>query len=138
MEIDHGFVTTQSALDVPSVVERLEQIVAARGMTVFARFDHAANAHEVGLELRPTTVVVFGDARVGTKLMLAAQTIAIELPLRVLVWSDGAGQTWLGYNDPSSLARRHGLAADALSVKMGAALADLVQQAAHGATGRSP
>ena len=80
-----------------------------KGLTVFARTDHAAGAAEVGLQLRPTAVLVFGNAKGGTPLMQAAQTVGIDLPLKVLVWQDAAGKTWLSYNDPGWIAKRHGL-----------------------------
>jgi uncharacterized protein (DUF302 family) len=90
-------------------MNRLEAAVKAKGLTVFARIDHAAGAAEVGLSLRPTEILIFGNARGGTPLMQAAQTIGIDLPLKALVWQDASGSTWLSYNDPSWLAKRHGL-----------------------------
>jgi uncharacterized protein (DUF302 family) len=81
----------------------------AKGMAVFARIDHAAGAAEVGLSLRPTELLVFGSPKGGTPLMQSAQTIGIDLPLKALVWQDASGKTWLSYNDPSWLAKRHGL-----------------------------
>ncbi len=94
-------------------MDRLVAAVTARGMAVLARIDHAAAAAHAGLELRPTEVLVFGNPRAGTPLMQAAQTIGIDLPLKALVWQDAAGETWLGYNDPAWLARRHGAEAGA-------------------------
>ena len=88
---------------------RLEAEVKAKGMTVFARVDHTAGAEAVGLALRPTDLLIFGAAKGGTPLMQAAQTIGIDLPLKALVWQDGSGATWLAYNDPEWLAKRHGL-----------------------------
>jgi uncharacterized protein (DUF302 family) len=88
-------------------------------MTVFARIDHAAGAAEVGLSLRPTAVLIFGNARGGTPLMQAGQTIGIDLPLKVLVWLDEAADTWLAYNNPGWLAKRHGLG-DAAQQAVGA------------------
>ena len=82
------------------------------GLTVFARIDHAAGAAEVGLSLRPTELLVFGNAKGGTPLMQAAQTIGIDLPLKALVWQDASGGTWLSYNDPSWLAKRHALGSE--------------------------
>jgi uncharacterized protein (DUF302 family) len=89
-------------------MDRLVAAVTNRGMTILARIDHAAAAAGVGMELRSTEVVLFGNPRAGTPLMQAAQTIGIDLPLRALVWQDEKGATWLGYNDPEWLARRHG------------------------------
>jgi uncharacterized protein (DUF302 family) len=88
--------------------DRLAAAINARGMALMARIDHAAAAAKVGLELRPTEVLLFGSPRVGSQMMQSVQTVGIDLPLRVLVWQDAAGATWLGYNDPGWIARRHG------------------------------
>ncbi len=90
-------------------MNRIEAEVKAKGMTVFARIDHAAGAAGVGMSLRPTELLIFGNAKGGTPLMQSAQTIGIDLPLKALVWQDASGNTWLSYNDPSWLAKRHGL-----------------------------
>jgi uncharacterized protein (DUF302 family) len=90
-------------------MNRLEAEVSAKGMTVFARIDHAAGAAAVGLSLRPTELLIFGNARGGTPLMELAQTVGIDLPLKALVWQDASGITWLSYNDPHWFAKRHGL-----------------------------
>jgi len=92
-----------------AVMDRLAVSVAAHGMTVFARIDHAAAAKEVEMVLPPTEVLIFGNPNGGTPLMQAAQTLGIDLPLKALVWQDNAGKTWLGYNDPRWLAERHGV-----------------------------
>ena len=94
-------------------MNRLEAAVKARGITVFARIDHAAGAAEVELPLRPTELLIFGSAKGGTPLMQAIQTIGIDLPLKALVWQDGADKTWLAYNDPGWLAQRHALGHEA-------------------------
>ena len=104
-----GLTTLRSGVGAKETANRLEAEVKARGLTVFARIDHAAGAAEVGLPLRPTELIIFGNARGGTPLMQAAQTIGIDLPLKALVWEDASGSTWLSYNDPSWLAKRHGL-----------------------------
>ncbi|MDR3464826.1 MAG: DUF302 domain-containing protein [Xanthobacteraceae bacterium] len=104
-----GVVTKPSGAGPAETLERLDAAIRARGMTVFARIDHAAGAREAGLSLRPTTVVIFGNAVAGTPLMQAAQTIGIDLPLRGLVWQDAAGATFVSFNDPAWLAARHGL-----------------------------
>jgi len=82
-------------------------------MTIFARIDHRAGAAAAGLPLRPTELLIFGNARGGTPLMQEEQTIGIDLPLKMLAWEDAAGKTWLSYNEPAWLAERHGLAAQA-------------------------
>jgi uncharacterized protein (DUF302 family) len=114
-----GLSSIQSSFGSKETMERLATEIQARGMTVFARIDHAAGAAEVGLTLRPTELIIFGNARGGTPLMQASQTTGIDLPLKVLVWEDTAGKTWLSYNEPSWIARRYGVAnADAIVSKM--------------------
>jgi uncharacterized protein (DUF302 family) len=104
-----GLTTVASSLGVRETMDRLVAAVAAKGLTVFARIDHAAGAAAVGLPLRATELLVFGNAKGGTPLMQAAQTTGIDLPLKALVYEDAAGKVWLAYNDPAWLARRHGL-----------------------------
>ena len=108
-----GLTTLPSKFGPDETLTRLEAAVTAKGMAVFARIDHAAGAAEVGLSLAPTTLLIFGAARGGTPLMLADQTVGIDLPLKALVWRGGSGRTWLSYDDPAWIARRHGLGAEA-------------------------
>jgi uncharacterized protein (DUF302 family) len=122
MAVD-GLTSIASRFGPNETMNRLEAEVKARGMTVFARIDHAAGAVEAGLSLRPTEVLIFGNAKTGTPLMQAVQTIAIDLPLKALVWQDASGDTWLSYNDPAWLARRHRLGHDAEAVIGGMAVA---------------
>jgi uncharacterized protein (DUF302 family) len=104
-----GLTTIKSSHGPHETMNRLETAVKAKGMTVFARIDHSAGASAAGLSLNPTEVLIFGDARGGTPLMQSVQTIGIDLPLKALVWQDPSGDTWLSYNDPAWLAKRHGL-----------------------------
>ena len=104
-----GLTTLKSSFGPADTMDRLERAVTERGMTVFAHVDHAAGATAVGLSLRPTDLLIFGNAKGGTPLMQSAQTIGIVLPLKALVWQDASGVTWLSYNDPHFLAQRHGL-----------------------------
>jgi uncharacterized protein (DUF302 family) len=104
-----GLITVPSRFGPKETMDRLENEIKASGLTIFARVDHAAGAAEVGLTLRPTELLIFGNARGGTPLMQANQTIGIDLPLKALVWQDELGKTWLSYNDPSWLAKRHAL-----------------------------
>lgn len=90
-------------------MDRLQAAIEAQHMTVFARLDHAAGAAAAGLTLRPTKLIIFGNARGGTPLMQSMQTSGIDLPLKALVWQDAAGQTWLSYNEPGWIAQRHEL-----------------------------
>ena len=135
MPVD-GLVRVASALSPKDTMDRVEVEIAARGMTIFARVDHAGGAEAVGLPLPPTELLVFGNARGGTPLMQAVQTIGIDLPLKILVWQEADGRTWLGYNDPEWLARRHGLSSqvEATTKAMRVAL-DAIAQAATGSRG---
>jgi uncharacterized protein (DUF302 family) len=126
-----GLTTIASRFGPKETMDRLEAEIRAKGMTVFARIDHAAGAAEAGLELRPTELIIFGNARGGTPLMEASQTAGIDLPLKALVWQDGAGKTWLSYNEPSGIVQRHGLGIRAEIVdKMAAALSAISRKAA--------
>jgi uncharacterized protein (DUF302 family) len=107
-----GLTTVRSNYGPKDTMSRLEAEVKARGMTVFAHIDHAAGASAIGLPLRPTDLLILGNAKGGTPLMQSVQTIGIDLPLKILVWQDAAGSTWLSYNDPSWFAKRHGLGGD--------------------------
>jgi uncharacterized protein (DUF302 family) len=100
-------ITVSSRYGAKDTANRFAAGVEARGMTVFARIDHAAGAAEVGLPLRPTELLVFGNAKGGTPLMQSNQTIGIELPLKALVWQDASGKTWISYQD-MDLLPRHG------------------------------
>jgi uncharacterized protein (DUF302 family) len=120
-----GLTTIGSSLGPKDTMDRLEAMVQARGMSVFARVDHAAGASSVGLPLRPTEVLIFGNPVGGTPLMQAVQTIGLDLPLKALVWQDESGDTFLSYNDPVWLAERHGITGEPMTVaaKLSAALA---------------
>ena len=107
-----GLITVRSNYGPKDTMNRLAAEVEARGMTVFAHIDHAAGAAAVGLPMRPTDLLIFGNAKGGTPLMQSVQTTGIDLPLKILVWQDAADSTWLSYNDPSWLAKRHGLGPD--------------------------
>jgi len=133
---EDGLVTVASRYSVDEAFDRLEAEVKARGIAVFARIDHGAGAASVGLALRPTQLLIFGNPKAGTPLMQSNQAIGIDLPLKILGWQDAGGNVWLTYNDPRWLARRHrlgadtGAAVDALAV----VLADLAKVA--GAAGK--
>jgi uncharacterized protein (DUF302 family) len=104
-----GLTTIRSRYGPEETMNRFEAEVRARGMSAFAHIDHAAAAAAVGLSLRPTELLIFGNARGGTPLMESVQTTGIDLPLKVLVWQDASGITWLSYNDPAWIAKRHGV-----------------------------
>ncbi len=104
-----GLTTLQSNFGAKETMDRLETAVKAKGLTVFARVDHAAGAAAVSLPLRPTELLIFGNARGGTPLMQVDQAIGIDLPLKALVYEDANAAVWLAYNNPAWLAQRHGL-----------------------------
>lgn len=128
-----GLTTLKSSRGPKETVDRLVAELQAKGLTIFARVDHAAGAKEAGLELRPTELVIFGNAKGGTPLMQANQAIGIDLPLKALVWQDASGDTWLSYNDPAWLAQRHGLGNEVEApVKAMTAMLGAVTRAATG------
>ena len=121
MAVD-GLTTLPSSHGPKDTMSRFEAEVKAKGMTVFARIDHAAGAAAAGLPLRSTELLIFGNAKAGTPIMQSVQTIGIDLPLKALVWQDASGNTWLSYNDPGWLAKRHGHQVDAAVSAMAGAL----------------
>jgi uncharacterized protein (DUF302 family) len=104
-----GLISKPSPYAVPETIDRLTAVLQSRGMTIFARVDHAAEARKVGLTLRPTQLLVFGNPRGGTPLMGAAPTVAIDLPFKALAWEDAGGKVRLAYNAPEYLKTRHGI-----------------------------
>ena len=109
-----GMVDIPSRYSVPESLVRLEAILQEKGLTIFARVDHSGEAKKVGLEMRPTQLAIFGSPKGGTPLMVAAPSLAIDLPLKALAWQDEAGKVWLSYNSPEYLQQRHGIPADLL------------------------
>jgi uncharacterized protein (DUF302 family) len=128
-----GLITLRSAHDFPTTLDRLLKALEAKGVTVFARIDHAAGAASADLPLRPTTLVIFGNPAAGTPLMQAEQTAGIDLPLKALVWQDTGGAVNLSYNDPAWIAARH--APDGATPPDVAALSGAVKVFAAQATG---
>jgi uncharacterized protein (DUF302 family) len=104
-----GLVTIASAFPVGETIDRLANAVQARGLQVFARIDHEAGATQAGLPLRPTQLIIFGNAMGGTPLIQEKQSVGIDLPLKAIAFEDENGSVWLSYNDPEWIARRHGL-----------------------------
>ncbi len=104
-----GLISIKSVHDVKVTADRLEEVLKSKGMKVFTRINHAAGAKTVGKNLRPTELVIFGNPKVGAPLMLCAQSVAIDLPQKALIWQDDAGQVWLSYNSPQYLAKRHNI-----------------------------
>jgi uncharacterized protein (DUF302 family) len=125
-----GLTSIQSSFGPKETMDRLETEIRAQGMQIFARIDHAAGAAEAGLALAPTELIIFGNARGGTPLMESVQTVGIDLPLKVLVWEDASGTTWLSYNEPSWIAQRHRIQnAEPVMNKMTAALRAMSRKA---------
>ncbi|MEO0444380.1 MAG: DUF302 domain-containing protein [Pseudomonadota bacterium] len=104
---DNGVVALKSHYSVKITMDRLQNVLKNKGMTIFKRVDHAQGAASVGKTLRPTELLIFGNPKVGTPLMQCAQTVALDLPQKMLVWEDSEGIVWLGYNSPNYLAERH-------------------------------
>jgi len=106
---DNGIINRPSNHSVDETVEKLKGILQTKGVTLFALVDHSGEAEKVGMKMRPTKLLIFGSPKAGTPLMLAAPSIAIDLPLKILVWEDGQGKVWVSHNSPAYLQQRHGL-----------------------------
>ena len=104
-----GIVDVPSHHSVNQTVERLKGILNTKGVTLFALVDHSGEAEKVGMKMPPTKLLIFGSPKVGTPVMLTAPSIAIDLPLKVLVWEDSSGNVWISYNSPAYLQERHGV-----------------------------
>jgi len=105
----NGIVDVPSNHSVDETVQRVKDILQSKGITLFALIDHSGEAEKVGLKMPPTKLLIFGNPKGGTPLMLAAPSIAIDLPLKILVWQDSQAKVWLSYNSPEYLQERHGL-----------------------------
>jgi uncharacterized protein (DUF302 family) len=131
LRVIEGLTSIQSSFGPKETMNRLEAEIEAKGLNVFARIDHSAGAAEVGLTLALTELIIFGSARGGTPLMQSAQTVGIDLPLKMLVWRDSADKTWISWNEPSWIARRHGVAgAESTIDKMADLLSAIAREAA--------
>ena len=131
LRVIEGLTSIQSSFGPKETMDRLEAEIRANGMEVFARIDHAAGAAKVRLTLALTELIIFGNARGGTPLMQSVQTVGIDLPLKALVWQNASGKTWLSYNEPNWIARRHGIHnAQAVLNKMAGVLRTISRQAA--------
>jgi len=106
-EISNGMIRIKSNNDVVTTINKLETALKNKGMTIFKRINHTAGAEKAGLQLRPTELLIFGNPKVGTPLMLCSQTAALDLPQKALAYKDKDGQVWLVYNDPAYMAERH-------------------------------
>lgn len=127
---DQGIVRIPSHHSVAVTLDRLESLLKERGVKVFARIDFSGDAERAGLAMRAEQMLIFGNPKAGTPLMLAVPTAGLDLPLKALVWEDAGGSTWVAYNDPQYVVKRH-----ALSPNLGANLAaviPLIERAAQG------
>jgi uncharacterized protein (DUF302 family) len=104
---DQGIINKPSNHSVDQTGEKLKGILQAKGVTLFALVDHSGEADKAGMEMRPTKLLIFGSPKAGTPVMLAAPSIAIDLPLKILIWEDGQGKVWVSYNNPAYLQGRH-------------------------------
>src|SRR5580700_8375824 len=109
---DSGIVTLRCHQSVDQTVQKLEGILKAKGVKLFALIDHSGEAEKAGMQMRPTKLLIFGNPKAGTPLMIAAPTVAIDLPIKILVWEDAGGKVNVSYNDPAYLQMRHGLPAE--------------------------
>ena len=109
---DNGMVHLRSPHSVPETLRRLESLLQAKGVNIFAHVDHSGEAEKAGLKMRPTQLLIFGSPKAGTPLMVASPTLAIDLPLKALAWEDADGAVWLSYNSPEYLQQRHKIPAD--------------------------
>lgn len=129
-EVD-GLVKMQSKFSVSETLDRLENLLEKKGITVAVRWKHSEKAANVDIKMRDTELLVFGNPKLGSHLMTSAQTVAIDLPMKAIAWKDAAGQVWLAYNDPAYIAKRHGVSdRDDIVKKMSNALAGLTANAA--------
>ena len=106
---DNGMIHLSSPRTAMETLTRLETIVKSKGLAILARIDHSGDAAKAGLQMEPTQLLIFGNAKSGTPLMIASPTVAIDLPLKALVWQDEGGKVWLSYNSPEYLKDRHGI-----------------------------
>ncbi len=127
MNQGEGIISKPSKYSVQETLHRLETILSAKGIKVFARVDHSGEAEKAGLKMPPTQLLIFGNPKGGTPVMLAAPTAAIDLPLKALAWQDANGQVWLSYNDPVYIQRRFGLADDVMKPLAG--MGPVIEQA---------
>ena len=107
-----GFTSKPSPHSVPETIQRLYALLKSKGVAIFALIDHSGEAEKAGLKMRPTQLLIFGNPKGGTPLMLAAPSTAIDLPLKALIWEDADGKVWLSYNSPDYLQQRQGFSAD--------------------------
>jgi uncharacterized protein (DUF302 family) len=124
---NNGLVSVRSKYSVPETLDRLESVVEKQGLTVFARINFRADAEKAGLKMQPSQLLIFGNPKAGTPLMMASPTVAIDFPLKALAWEDSDGKVWLTYNEPEYLKERHSLPEQLMKNISG--IGDLVKKA---------
>jgi uncharacterized protein (DUF302 family) len=122
-----GIISKASKYSVPETLDRVDALLRSKGIKIFVRVDHSGEAEKAGLKMPPTQLLIFGNPKGGTPVMLAAPTAAIDLPLKALAWQDSDGKVWLSYNDPEYLKRRYGLTDE--QIKTIAGTGSLLEQA---------
>ena len=127
MNTDNGIISKPSKYSVPETLHRLETILASKNIKVFAVVDHSGEAEKAGMKMPPTQLLIFGNPKGGTPVMLAAPTAAIDLPLKALAWEDASGKVWLSYNDPAYIQRRFNLSDEVMKPLAG--IGALIEQA---------
>jgi uncharacterized protein (DUF302 family) len=127
MKAGEGIISKASKYSVPETLDRVDALLRSRGIKIFVRVDHSGEAEKAGLKMPPTQLLIFGNPKGGTPVMLAAPTAAIDLPLKALAWQDSDGKVWLSYNDPEYLKKRYGLTDE--QIKTIAGTGSLIEQA---------
>ena len=130
---DDGMINVPSAFTVEETADRMESVLDKKGMTVFSRIKHSEAAAKVGIELRETELIIFGNPKVGSPLMNCQQSVAIDLPQKALIWKDKNSRVWISYNDPEYLKKRHNISGcDEVLSKIGKALSGITKAATTG------
>jgi len=127
MKAGDGIISKESKYSVAETLDRVDALLRSKGIKIFVRVDHSGEAEKAGLKMPPTQLLIFGNPKGGTPVMLAAPTAAIDLPLKALAWQDADGKVWLSYNDPEYLKKRYGLTDD--QIKTIAGTGSLIEQA---------
>lgn len=129
-EADNGVVTLPSEYDVATTIDRLENLLRGKGVTIVTRWRHDERANAVDIPLRPTELLIFGNPKLGSHLMTSQQTVGIDLPLKALAWEDADGKVWISYNDPAYITARHGITdREPIKNKMASVISTLISKA---------
>ncbi len=127
MKTGEGIISKASKYSVLETLDRVDALLQSKGIKIFVRVDHSGEAEKVGLKMPPTQLLIFGNPKGGTPIMLAAPTAAIDLPLKALAWQDADGKVWLSYNDPEYIKKRFALTDDQIKTIVG--IGPLIEQA---------